>query len=70
MRKFFIVLVGVLLLGSMAYLTSCEDDFEYVSCDGTTCSDDEPYSNQYTDSCFSSKSTCEDDTGHSCKDCS
>ena len=70
MRKFFIVLVGVLLLGSMAYLTSCEDDFEYVSCDGITCDDSNPYSNQYADECYSSESACEDDTGHSCKDCS
>ena len=70
MKKFFIILVGVLLLGSMAYLTSCEDDVEYVSCDGTTCDDDNPYSNQHTSSCFSSESACEDDTGHSCKDCS
>jgi len=70
MKKLLIVFTGILLLGSMVYLTSCEDDVEYVSCAGTTCDDSNPYSNQHTSSCFDSKSECESDTGHDCKDCS
>ena len=71
MNKFIIILLGVLLLGTMAYMTSCatEGDSEYTTCDGS-CSYDKPYSNQYSSSCYQSLSDCEIDSGHSCKDCS
>jgi len=72
MNKLIIILLGVLLLGSMAYLTSCvpEDDDGYATCDGTVCDYSNPYSNQYSSSCYASKSDCETDTGNTCTDCS
>ena len=71
MNKFTIILLGVLLLGSMSYITGCvpEDDDDYASCDGT-CDYKNPYSNQYTSSCYATKSDCENDTGSTCVDCS
>ncbi len=71
MNKFFIILVGVFLLGSMVYITSCvpESDDGYATCDGT-CDYDSPYSNQYSSSCYESRSDCETETGNTCTDCS
>ncbi len=71
MNKFIIIIMGALLLGSMIYLTGCEaeGDDGYATCDGT-CDYSNPYSNQYASSCYASKSDCENDTGHTCTDCS
>lgn len=69
MRKIFIVLTGVLLIGTMIFLISCEKDDELVTCGGTTCDSDAPYSNSHTSSCYTSASKCEDATGHDCKSC-
>lgn len=71
MRKFLILIAGASILGFMLYLTSClkEEDDEYVECK-ITCDDANPYSNQYTSSCYATSGECETDTGHSCKDCS
>ena len=71
MNKIIIVLLGVLLLGSMIYITSCQpEDSDYATCDGTVCDYSNPYSNQHTSSCYSTKSDCETDTGSTCTDCS
>jgi len=70
-NKFITIILGILVLGSLLYLSSCVDDTdsEFANCDGTTCDSQNPYSNQYTNSCYSSKSDCESATGHTCVVC-
>ena len=70
-KKSIVILVGVAMILTLSQLSSCteDDDSEYVSCGSGTCSSSEPYSNQYSTSCFASVSDCESSTGHSCKNC-
>lgn len=72
MSKLYIIILGVLLLGTMVYITGCaaEGDDGYITCDGNTCDVDHPYSNQDSNSCYASISDCESSTGKTCKDCS
>ena len=70
-KKSIVILIGMAMILTLSQLSSCteEDDSEYVSCDGGTCSSSEPYSNQYSNSCYATISACESATGHSCKNC-
>ncbi len=72
LSKIYVLITGVIILLFMSiYFTSCVDDKdeEFANCDGTTCDSSNPYSNQYTSSCYSSKSDCENATGHTCVIC-
>ena len=72
MNRLIIILLGILLISSMAYLTGCasEEDDGYATCDGTVCDYNNPYSNQDTPNCYKTMTDCENDTGRSCTDCS
>jgi len=68
MKKLIIIGMGIVLLLSLAIMTSCEEDGAYTSC-SNTCSASAPYSNQNTSSCYSTLSDCENATGSSCTNC-
>ncbi len=70
MKKILIIGVGLILLGVLATISSCEKDGDddFVSC-SNTCSSDQPYSNQNTSSCYETLSDCAAATGETCKNC-
>ena len=74
-KKFTVVIAGAAMIFGLSQLSSCSEDSsssgsssEYITCDGT-CSASNPYSNQYSSSCYSTLSDCQSSTGHSCKNC-
>ena len=69
MRRVFIISVGILLLGSMVYLTSCDIEVEQISCGSMSCSDSSSYSNEYSNYCYETEGECEKNSGHPCRHC-